>query len=164
MTNFDNEDNKSLNPEDNYENDDINENDEEYSVGYCKPPKHTQFKKGQSGNLKGRPKASENPTEAFAKELSKTIRIKENGEIKNVKVMDAIYKKIISLALQGNISILKRLLETPVISPVIFNEAISKYNTEPNNTSKTPSPELKLFVNHVKGWARELQRKRLEEE
>ena len=25
-------------------------------VGYGKPPKHTQFKKGQSGNPKGRPK------------------------------------------------------------------------------------------------------------
>ena len=27
-----------------------------YEVGYGKPPKHTQFKKGQSGNPKGRPK------------------------------------------------------------------------------------------------------------
>ncbi len=25
------------------------------SVGYGKPPKHTQFKKGKSGNQKGRP-------------------------------------------------------------------------------------------------------------
>lgn len=27
-----------------------------YDVGYGKPPKHAQFKKGQSGNLQGRPK------------------------------------------------------------------------------------------------------------
>ena len=27
-----------------------------YEVGHCKPPKHTQFKPGQSGNPKGRPK------------------------------------------------------------------------------------------------------------
>ena len=31
----------------------------EYEIGYRKPPKHTQFKKGQSGNPKGRPKRSE---------------------------------------------------------------------------------------------------------
>ena len=29
---------------------------EQYSVGYGKPPVHSRFKKGQSGNPKGRPK------------------------------------------------------------------------------------------------------------
>jgi Family of unknown function (DUF5681) len=28
------------------------------AVGYCRPPKHTQFKAGQSGNPKGRPKGT----------------------------------------------------------------------------------------------------------
>ena len=33
-----------------------NQNDEtDYEVGYGKPPKHTQFKRGQSGNPNGRP-------------------------------------------------------------------------------------------------------------
>lgn len=32
----------------------------DYSVGKGKPPKHTQFKPGQSGNPKGRPKGSNN--------------------------------------------------------------------------------------------------------
>ena len=29
---------------------------DDYEVGYGRPPKKTQFKKGQSGNPKGRPK------------------------------------------------------------------------------------------------------------
>jgi hypothetical protein len=29
-----------------------------YKIGYGKPPKHTQFKKGQSGNKKGKPKGA----------------------------------------------------------------------------------------------------------
>lgn len=32
--------------------------DGDYEVGYGKPPKHTQWPKGQSGNPKGRPKGS----------------------------------------------------------------------------------------------------------
>jgi hypothetical protein len=32
----------------------------DYEVGNCRPPKHSQFKKGASGNLKGRPKGSIN--------------------------------------------------------------------------------------------------------
>ena len=31
-----------------------------YDVGYGKPPQHTQFKKGCSGNIKGRPRGSRN--------------------------------------------------------------------------------------------------------
>ena len=36
----------------------VEENDQEYPVGYRKTPKHTQFKPGQSGNPKGRPRKS----------------------------------------------------------------------------------------------------------
>ncbi len=34
----------------------MDEGDDDYEVGYGKPPKNTQFKKGKSGNPKGRPK------------------------------------------------------------------------------------------------------------
>ena len=35
---------------------------EEYKVGFKNPPRHTQFKKGVSGNIRGRPKGSKNKT------------------------------------------------------------------------------------------------------
>ena len=34
--------------------------DAPYEIGYGKPPKHTQFKPGQSGNSKGRPRGQRN--------------------------------------------------------------------------------------------------------
>ena len=34
--------------------------EDDYEVGYKKPPKHSQFQPGESGNPKGRPKGSRN--------------------------------------------------------------------------------------------------------
>ena len=41
----------------------------DHEVGYGRPPKHTQFKAGTSGNPKGRPKGSLNLMNAIMKEL-----------------------------------------------------------------------------------------------
>ena len=30
----------------------------DYAIGFCKPPRHSQYKPGQSGYLKGRPKGA----------------------------------------------------------------------------------------------------------
>ena len=41
----------------------------DHDGGYGKPPRHSQFKKGQSGNSKGRPKGSRN----FSTDLKETL-------------------------------------------------------------------------------------------
>ena len=38
----------------------MSSDDEDYEVGYGKPPKDSRFKLGQSGNPNGRPKGSRN--------------------------------------------------------------------------------------------------------
>ena len=50
----------------------------DYEVGYRKPPKHTRFKPGQSGNLRGRPKGTKNLKTDLMEELGEKILIRGN--------------------------------------------------------------------------------------
>lgn len=50
---------------------------DEYEVGYRKPPRHTRFRKGQSGNPKGRPKGAKNLKTELEEELQEKIVVRE---------------------------------------------------------------------------------------
>lgn len=75
---------------------------DEYEVGYKKPPVKTQFKKGQSGNPNGRPKESKNMTTILTKELNCKIFIKENGVQTEVTKLEAMVKHMVNKAVNGD--------------------------------------------------------------
>ncbi len=72
-----------------------------YDVGYKKPPKKGQFKKGQSGNPHGRPKGSKNFVTILTKELNQKVTVNENGRQKKISRMEAMVKRLVAEALQG---------------------------------------------------------------
>lgn len=83
---------------------------DEYDVGYGKPPKHTQFKKGQSGNPKGRPKRSRNLHTLIREELETPVILQENGkQIKTTKAA-AMTKRLVNKALNGDARSIQTLL------------------------------------------------------
>ncbi|WP_445949374.1 DUF5681 domain-containing protein, partial [Sphingorhabdus sp.] len=49
------------------------------AVGYGNPPKHSQFKKGQSGHPKGRPRGKRNMASLVAEVLAQKVTITANG-------------------------------------------------------------------------------------
>jgi ribosomal protein L25 (general stress protein Ctc) len=73
-----------------------------YRIGYRCPPKHTQFKKGQSGNPAGRPRASERWSTVFAEEFARTITVIVNGKKTEVSVLDAIIDMVAERAAAGS--------------------------------------------------------------
>ena len=75
---------------------------EPYEVGYGKPPKANQFKPGQSGNRKGRPKKPKNTVPHIKDELDQTITITENGKKHRITKRAAIYKRLVNDALKGD--------------------------------------------------------------
>jgi hypothetical protein len=79
-------------------------------VGYKKPPKHSQFKPGKSGNPKGRkPKAKDSKT-LCREVISETKEITENGIKQKMPLEKIIYKMVIASALKGNPSSMKMAL------------------------------------------------------
>lgn len=51
----------------------------DYEVGYGKPPKRTRFKKGQSGNPKGRPKGAKGFTASLKREMESKVTALSEG-------------------------------------------------------------------------------------
>jgi len=75
----------------------------EYDVGFKKPPKHTQFQPGQSGNAKGRPKGSRNFASVIEQELNTVISITERGKVKQVRKKEIIAKQVVNKAAAGDL-------------------------------------------------------------
>lgn len=72
-----------------------------YAVGYGKPPKQHQFKKGHSGNARGRPKKSRNVRTLLIETLNQRVQVRENGQIKTIPLRDAYIKKLTEKAMNG---------------------------------------------------------------
>jgi hypothetical protein len=58
-------------------------------VAYNKPPQNFRFKKGRSGNPRGRPKGALNMATVLARILRKKVIIEENGKRKEVSKLEA---------------------------------------------------------------------------
>ncbi len=76
-------------------------------VGYGKPPKHTQFQKGVSGNPTGRPKKAADFHSIFMKESESLMTIIDNGQRRRISKLEAIAKQLHNKALTGNIQALR---------------------------------------------------------
>ncbi len=76
--------------------------DKDYKVGYGKPPQRTRFRKGQSGNPRGRPKGARGFKTDLRAELSEKIRVIENGRTHWLTKQRVIIKTLIAQAAKGD--------------------------------------------------------------
>ncbi len=78
------------------------EADSTYNVGYGKPPKANQFRKGRTGNPRGKRGGEENFSSAFKRIVSKRVKINDGEKVRTITLAEAVILKNIHAALQKN--------------------------------------------------------------
>ena len=91
--------------------DEPHEADEQYEVGYGKPPRHTRFRPGASWNPKGRPKGVNNLATDVKKALASKITVRSGGNGRLVSTQEAGIMLLKEKALKGDDKALARLID-----------------------------------------------------
>lgn len=72
-----------------------------YTVGYGRPPEATQFKAGQSGNPKGRPKGSHNFQTLLDDEMQARVAVVINGKTVRLTKAELAVRQQVDKAAHG---------------------------------------------------------------
>ena len=72
----------------------------EYEIGYAKPPKHGQFKKGERRG--GRAKGSRNLMAVFKEIVAKKVRVTEGDSVRTMSLGEAVLRANFREAIKGN--------------------------------------------------------------
>jgi hypothetical protein len=82
-----------------------------YEVGYGKPPCHTRFVKGQSGNPRGRPPGTKNLKTLLSEALNEMVIVTENGGRRKVTKRQAIITQLVNRSAIADFRAIKILLD-----------------------------------------------------
>ena len=82
----------------------------DYAVGYGKPPRHTQFKKGQSGNPTGKRKGTLNVMSLLEQALLEPVVVNEGGQRSIVSKGEALIRLMVNQATSGDARARQQLL------------------------------------------------------
>src|SRR5689334_12978819 len=82
----------------------------DYEIGRGKPPREFSFKKGTSGNPRGRPKGRRrNLLSTIEATLNEKVEIEENGEKRTLTKREVTARCLIEHAMKGNVPALRLL-------------------------------------------------------
>jgi hypothetical protein len=132
--------------------------DQPYEVGYAKPPRATQFQKGQSGNPLGRPETHKSVNARIKTELDSDTVAVEDGEQVVVTKREALVRLLVKRALEGDARALEILLQRARenepeedLTPIILFEESQAGQPQPDDSgseaASSESTETKPFDN-----------------
>ena len=83
----------------------------DYAVGKGKPPRHTQWPKGVSGNPGGKKKAALDLARAFEAALQRPIIVTIEGEKREISSLEAIVMRLVEGGLKGDLRAINSILD-----------------------------------------------------
>ncbi len=78
-----------------------------HGMGYGRPPVHTRFKPGQSGNPAGRRKGQPSFGELMLREAARLVKVKSGEGIETITKHEVIVRQLWKLAMQGDIAAMR---------------------------------------------------------
>ena len=112
-----------------------------YQVGYGRPPAGSRFKKGASGNPRGRPKHSKNMKTIIREALTAPVTVREGERTRRVPKIEGIVLRQVEAALKGDekaaIAALKMAAQVGLLEETAGAELLEL------------SPQQNLMVNEV---------------
>jgi hypothetical protein len=110
--------------------------------GYRKPPQHTQWRRGQSGNPKGRKKGSRNFKTEVKELFNSRVRVVRDGKPAKMSAQRAALERLRDIALSGDIRALTQ----------FFRLAKEQSNAEPSNVERSSANDqqiLEIYKNRI---------------
>src|SRR5580658_3055917 len=84
---------------------------DDYEVGYGRPPKASQFRKGQSGNPRGRPKNAKSFKTFLTTALREKVTVSENGDNRRSSKREAAAIQLANSAAMGDLRALRVIMD-----------------------------------------------------
>jgi hypothetical protein len=101
--------------------------DDGFTVGYRKPPQHSRFQPGRSGNPRGKQKGVRNLGSDVKRTLEVPVRLNEQGRARRVSTQQAVLLRLREKALKGDARSLDRFLE---LAQIFNNSAVESVGDE----------------------------------
>src|SRR6266568_591803 len=111
----------------------MSETGREYAVNYRKPPLHTRFKKGQSGNPRGRP--AKNLPALVVAALNEPVYVTTNGRRRRITKREAVVAQLVNKSASADLRATKMLID--VMKDIEKRAGAAP----PGETSLTPADE-----------------------
>jgi Family of unknown function (DUF5681) len=116
-------------------------NERDYEVGYGRPPRHTRFKPGRSGNPRGRPSGSKNLTTLLNDALNEPVVVAEIGGRRKITKRQAIITQLVNRSAKSDLRATKILLD--IIQDI-------EHRTEPTSPETSFGPADQKVIEQLK--------------
>jgi hypothetical protein len=84
----------------------------DYEIGYGRPPKGSQFKKGQSGNPSGRRRytQTDRARQLMSQELFRRVSVREGDKVRHMPAAQALIRSLMLAAIKGKSAAAKEIV------------------------------------------------------